>query len=157
MIEIEFKEPETFKIGDVIYEIIPLKAKYMPKVLEFIELTDQVDELKAEADELLATNKSPKNAKKIKPTKEVTKRVTEIRKERNKLFYENLSELCDFIIDNGLRIKGEDTKAEIPREYRTMTKLMDIATYIVKTTIDLEQEVDTNLPKKDSPKPKKKS
>jgi hypothetical protein len=106
MIELDFREPETFKTPDGSEWIVsPLFTKDMPLVAEFEELSREQVRLGKEGK----------------------------REEINKLVFNEMPALVNKMIDKS--IVNKDNGELLPEEYRTpYTMLINIATVIIRVT-----------------------
>lgn len=118
---LKFNEPHAFTLMDgedeTEFEILPLLVEDMPLLLDFIELKDEFDRLKAEA-----------------PEGEEDK--TQNRKVQRFMF-QTMIPMAEEIVKKGLIRKGEPDKTiNIPRRYRSFPKLMEITNLILDATGD---------------------
>lgn len=135
-----FEEPETIKIADDEFYIVPLPTEDMKLALEFIELTGELSEARKKV-----TKKVTKKATKGKKPdiKQLSKESIEV----NKIIFEKLMPLCRKIVDLGLVYKDDMEKPyKLPRQFSSITKLMELSAMILKVTTDLDLDVDINLP-----------
>lgn len=146
---LKFNEPQVFTLMDneveTEFEIIPLLVEDMPMILDFLELKDDFDKLKEEAEG--------------KEGKE--KKVSERKVQR--FMFERMLPKAEEIVKKGLIKKGEPDKTiNIPRRYRSFPKLMQIVNLIMDATGDdgADRTLQTAKKKakaKRTPKPNKKS
>ena len=120
MLELSFVEPETFKTPDNHeYIINPLPTREMKRVNEFIELNTELQEYQKEGKDT----------------------------EANKLIYgsddepdkRTIASLCEELID--LSIKDVEDGSDLPKKYRTIFKMIELCTFIVKATLQLPDNI----------------
>lgn len=140
-----FEEPETIKIGEEEICIVPLPTEDMKLALEFIEITAELSEARKKITKKV-TKKATKQANKGK--KPDIKKLSKESVEVNKIIFDELMPLCGKIVGLGLVYKDDMEKPyKLPRQYLSVTKLMEISALILKATTDLDLDVDINLPK----------
>lgn len=120
MLELSFIEPETFLTPDGSeYIINPLPTREMKRVNEFIELNTLLQQYQSEGND----------------------------KEANKLIYgseddpdkRTIASLCEELID--LSIKNIEDGSDLPKKYRTIFKMIELCTFIVKATLQLPDNI----------------
>lgn len=118
MIELDFREPESFKTPDnEEYIINPLNTEDMKLLLQFIDLNDQQDKLKAEG-----------------KTKEL-----------NKLVYIDLVNKANELIDKSI-INKNDGKL-LPEQYRKpYIHLIKLCNIVVRETIGNNNTGESDIP-----------
>jgi len=120
MLELDFKEPETFKTPDGQEWVInPLPTKDIKIIFRFIELNDEMKALKkngetAKANKLIFGTEEDENVPSV-------------------------VELTEQIIDLSVH-NVEDEETLLPSKYRTVKKLIQLASNVAVVTMDLSQE-----------------
>lgn len=126
MLELDFREPETFKTPDgQEYVINPLDVKDVKIIFKFIELNERLQKIK---------NKSKNKKQDVKNTSEANSII--YGKEGNE--EPSLAELAEEIINKS--IKNIESGDQLPKRYHTIKKLIQLSGHVAVATIDMNKE-----------------